>query len=105
MQVYGDTTCCLRFKKAFWVWYHLTEKCLNQYMSHINVLIAFFGSHLIKKNISYQCHTHCIQMDSLYKQSTSLHVTLPLNCYPLIRYGNNKRPNREIRHGQIGWHR
>ena len=52
MQLHGDTTGCLRFKKAFWIWYHVAEQCLNQHMSHINVLIASFASHLAKRTLA-----------------------------------------------------
>lgn len=70
----------------------------------INVLIASFPSNqLVQKNIVYMMlsllYTHGAQLASLYNQSTLLGciVTLPEDCHPLIRYGNNNRAKPETK--------
>lgn len=82
------------------------SNCLNEYTSHIKVLIASFGNHLIKRTLSTGATlAHCTQSDSLYCQNAWLHITLPVQCHLLIRYGPNNRAQPEIRqgHAQIGW--
>ena len=69
----------------------------------INVLIASFPSKStgLKEHYLHDAllYTHGTQLASLYNQSTLLGciVTLPEDCHPLIRYGNNNRAKPETK--------